>query len=57
MQIDESDGQLENAYFLIAETFEPVSNATIERPSDEQKHSSQRIVTDEGIQSDESDEP
>jgi hypothetical protein len=56
MQIDESDEHRENAAFPILESFEPSSKVTLESFPHSEKHSSQTISTDEGMEIDESDE-
>jgi hypothetical protein len=55
MQIDESDGQIENADSSIHESFESDSNVTLERNSHSKKHCLQSRSTEQGIQIVESD--
>jgi hypothetical protein len=56
MQIDESDEHSQNADSSIDESFEPDSNATLERDSHSEKHSLPICLTEEGMKTDESDE-
>jgi hypothetical protein len=56
MQIDESDEQCANAATSIRESFEPVSNATLDSAPHQEKQLLPRNWTGEGMQIDESDE-
>jgi hypothetical protein len=54
--MDESDEHCRNARSSIRESLDSLSKLTFDKVSQNQKHFSQRISTDEGIQIDESDE-
>jgi hypothetical protein len=56
MEIDESDEQSQKASCLIADTVAPISKVTVERFRQPQKHSTEIISTEAGIQIDERDE-
>jgi hypothetical protein len=56
MEMDESEEHSVKAAVSICDSFEPLSNITVERFPQEWKHRSQRISTDEGMEMDESDE-
>jgi hypothetical protein len=56
MQIDESEEHSWNASIPIFESFEPVSNVTVERARHPVKHIQPSSSTEEGMQSDESAE-
>jgi hypothetical protein len=55
-QIDVNDEQPENAFAPMQPNFDPESKVTEERDLHSKKHFAQRIVTDDGIQIDFSDE-
>jgi hypothetical protein len=55
MQIDESEEHILNASDSIRETFEPGSNATVERDRHSEKQEYGRSLSEQGRKSDESE--